>query len=79
MVGIVKRQVQVLERLCEPETLHIIILGRGHVVDVVGASIRNRCREVLLEALHRTDSIVEIFRVARRAPSIKVGLEYFGT
>ena len=74
-----KKHVQVLEHLPEPETLHVIILARGDVVDIVDAGVRDRRREVRLETLDGGRRPVEIFGVARRAPCVKVGLEDLGT
>ena len=74
-----KKHAQIFEHLPEPETRHVIILGRGHVVDIVDTGIRDRSGEVFLETLDSTGSIVEIFGVTSRTPCIKVGLEDLGT
>ena len=74
-----RTHVQVLEHLPEPETFHVIVFARSHIVDVVDTGIRDRRREVRLETLDGAGSVVEIFGIASHAPCIKVGFEDFWT
>ena len=80
VAGIVERQIEVLEHLRKPETLHIVdkpaAVGRIHVVD--WRICDGVCLEVRLEALVCGDGAVVVRSVARVAPRVKVGLEHLG-
>jgi hypothetical protein len=57
---------------------HVVILRCIHIIDVVYPSEGYCRREILVEAVDRTGSIIEIFGVARRPPGVKVRFEDFG-
>ncbi len=81
VVGVVEREVEVLEDLREPEALHVVdeaAIGLVHVVNR-GECIDVRRLQVSLEALVRGDGAVVVLGVARVTPGVEVGLEHLRT
>ena len=78
MLGVVKREVQILHNLRKEEALRIVNEPRVDLRDVIDARVRPIHGRELLQALCSGMCAVEVFSVACDTPRVEVALKHFG-